>query len=248
MTIKDILRILLPKIKFIVIFPVVFVIAITTYMSLTEPPTYTATTQVMLLKVGEFITPESIEKAEKLMDTYVKLAGNPDVKLKTDEDMAKLFADENEENPKAPGYRVSLVANHEEYTLYVTATSKNPAVSSNAANIYATNVMEFLRSTMQSEDSTIIVSATPPASPGGNRMSVVSLIAGVLGLAVGAGIVLVLNSMDETIRTAEDLAECIDVMVLAEIPEIPREKKNTIKIRQKKYEDGRVSSTREDKE
>lgn len=245
MTIKDTLRILLPKIKFIVIFPVIFVIAATAFVSLTSRPTYSATTQLMLLKVGEFITPESIDKAEKLMDTYVKLASNPDVRAKTDKDMESLFANDTEETEtsRSYSYGINLVSNPTEYTLYITATSDNPAVASNAANLYASNVKDFLRTTMQSNEATIIVAATPAKDPQGNRMSLIALAAGVIGLVSGAGIVLIMDSMDETIKNAEDLTKFVDIMVLAEVPKIEREKKNSIKIRHKKYADGRVTTS-----
>ncbi len=247
MTIKDTLRILLPKIKFIVIFPVIFVIAATGFVSLTGRPTYSATTQLMLLKVGEFITPESIDKAEKLMDTYVKLASNPDVRVRTDKDMASLFSEgageAPEESKQEYSYNISLVSNPTEYTLYITATSDNPAVASNAANLYASNVKEFLQTTMQSNEATIIVAATPAREPQGNRMSLIALAAGVIGLVAGAGIVLIMDSMDETIKNAEDLTKYVDVMVLAEVPKIEKEKKNGIRIRQKKYADGHISTS-----
>ena len=242
MTIKDTLRILLPKIRFIVIFPVIFVILATAFVSLTGSPTYSSTTQLMLLKVGEFITPESIDKAEKLMDTYVKLASNPDVRMRTDEDMKALFADE-EGSGNQYSYGIGLVSNPTEYTLYITATSSNPAVASNAANLYASNVKEFLQTTMQSNEATIIVAATPAREPEGNRMSLIAIAAGVVGLVVGAGIVLVMDSMDETIKNAEDLTKYVDVMVLAEVPKIEREKRNSIKIRHKKYSDGHVTTS-----
>lgn len=246
MTIKDTLRILLPKIKFIVIFPVIFVIAATAFVSITGSPTYSSTTQLMLLKVGEFITPESIDKAEKLMDTYVKLASNPDVRAKTDSDMEGLFAEETEEGVAAAqyGYSISLVSNPTEYTLYITATSNNPAVASNAANLYASNVKEFLQKTMQSNEATIIVAAIPSREPQGNRMSLIALASGVIGIVLGAGIVLVMDSMDETIKSAEDLTKYVNVMVLAEVPKIEKEKKSAIKIRQKKYADGHISTTK----
>ena len=183
MTVKDTLRILLPKIKFIVIFPVIFVILATAFVSVTGQPTYQATTQLMLLKVGEFITPESIDKAEKLMDTYVKLASNPEVEKSTERDMAGIFDGEGEKEGECKyDYDISLVSNPTEYTLYITAKAHNPAVASNAANLYATNVKNFLQTTMQSDDATIIVSATPPERPQGNRMSIIALVFGVIGL------------------------------------------------------------------
>ena len=248
MTVKDTLRILLPKIKFIVIFPVIFVILATAFVSVTGQPTYEATTQLMLLKVGEFITPESIDKAEKLMDTYVKLASNPEVARKTELDMSGIFEGEGENEGECKyDYSINLVSNPTEYTLYITATSSNPAVSSNAANLYATNVKNFLQTTMQSDEATIIVAATPPTRPEGNRMSIIALVFGVIGLVVGAGIVLVMDSMDETIKNAEDLTKYVDVMILAEVPRIEREKKSAIKVRHKKYADGRVSVTTDEK-
>lgn len=239
MTFKELLHILLPKMKIIVIFPVVLVILATTYISLTSRPVYSATTELMLLKTGEYVGPTEVDTAEKLIETYTKLAGNPSVKAETKKNLESLFC--NEEGEELIPYSISLSLAEDEFTLYITATSNNPAMASNAANIYATNVQLYLQEMMEADSATIIVPATPPTQPAGNRMAIIALVAGVVGFGLGVLLIIALEFMDDTVKTGEDLAKVADVLILAEVPKIQtNDKESLIKIKHKKYSDGRV--------
>ena len=239
MTIKELLHVLLPKMKIIVIFPVVLVIAVTGFISLTTKPVYSATTELMLLKTGEYVGPTEVDTAEKLIETYTKLAANPTVKNNTLKNLESLLC--NQEGETLAPYSISLSLKKEEFTLYITATSPNPAMASNAANLYATNIQLYLQEMMEADSATIIVAAEPPEIPAGNRMSIIALVAGVVGLGLGVLLILALEFMDDTVKTGEDLAKISDVLILAEIPKIQTdEKENVLKIKHKKYSDGRT--------
>ena len=94
---------------------------------------------------------------------------------------------------------------------------------------------------MEADSATIIVSAEPPANPAGNRMAIIAVVAGVIGLGIGVLLILALEFMDDTVKTGEDLAKISDVLILAEVPKIQTgDKENTIRIKHKKYTDGRV--------
>lgn len=225
--------------KIIVIFPVILVMAVTAFVSLTTRPMYSATTELMLLKTGEYVGPTEVETAEKLIETYTKLAGNPAVKAETERNLRSLYC--NEEGEELIPYGISLTLAEEEFTLYITATSSNPAMASNAANIYATNVQLYLQKMMEADSATIIVPATPPERPAGNRMAIIAMVAGIVGLGLGILLIVAIEFMDDTVKTGEDLAKVTDVLILAEVPKVQiGERDSLIKVKHKKYSDGRV--------
>ena len=66
-----------------------------------------------------------------------------------------------------------------------------------------------------------ISTADPPIRPDGPRTVLVVLAATCLGLGVGAGLALLLDSRDRTIRTREQVEDMLDLECLAVVPRVP---------------------------
>ncbi|MEM9140579.1 MAG: AAA family ATPase, partial [Pseudomonadota bacterium] len=71
---------------------------------------------------------------------------------------------------------------------------------------------------LQSADARLLSAASPPLAPSGPNSKKVLVVASVLGLSLGIALVMLLESMDRTYRTARELSEATGLPVLASLP------------------------------
>lgn len=108
--------------------------------------------------------------------------------------------------------------------LELTVSDRSPTGAAGLANAVTdqlATVIEEIEAPANGEPSpvrvTILKEATPPLAPASPRLPV-SIVAGLLaGLILGVGIALLLETLDVTVKNADDLARVTDVPVLATI-------------------------------
>lgn len=149
---------------------------------------------------------------QKLVSTYGEL-------VKT-----RIVADEVIENLKLDmSYKefrekvnVNLVKDTEIIKLEVMDT--NPVLAAEIANVTAQVFMQNVKDIMMVENIQVIDEAQVPDTPIKPRANLNMAIAGVLGLMMGIFLVFLLEYLDSTIKTPDDVERYLDLPVIGTIP------------------------------
>ena len=140
MDFRDIIKVILRKMKFIVIFPVVFVMVVSCYVYMTQSPRYTSTTTLYLINTGSSASTSDVNYAEKLISDYVLLAKNSTVR----ENAAKALGESS-----VSAYGISVAPDEDTHVIRISATADNPATAANVANVYASCAITYLRDILE---------------------------------------------------------------------------------------------------
>lgn len=210
MTLADILDIIFKRIKILVIIPVVFFAASMFYSFEMVAPTYTATTTFMVLNQTYYdsITYNDLMIGEILINDYQFLAKTRTVSLTAAQSLGY-------ENSAGCTIAISGVTNTRFVNLSVTCTE--PEKAANMANAITEELSKRISDIMKIDNITIVEPARVPLSPSGPIKSKIVMTATVIGLAIAAGIVILLEFMDNTIQSSDDIEKYLGIPVLAQI-------------------------------
>lgn len=102
--------------------------------------------------------------------------------------------------------------------LTVQVTSTNPNFSSQVANAVAQATVQEVQTLTQQRDLQVVDSAVPTNLPVAPKTKTNVAIALVLGLMVGGGLAFLLEYLDDSLRTEEDVKRVLDLPVLTAVP------------------------------
>ena len=209
MTIADILDIVFKRIKILVIIPVVFFAASMFYSFEMIAPTYTATTTFMVLNQTYYdsITYNDLMIGEVLISDYQFLAKTSTVYRKAAEDI--------QQDVSGCSVDISGVANTRMVRLSVTSTK--PDVAANFANALTEELVNRISEIMKIENITIVEPAIIPTYPSGPAKTKIVMSATMVGVVLAVGIVVLLEFMDNTIQSSDDIEKYLGIPVLAQI-------------------------------
>ncbi len=111
------------------------------------------------------------------------------------------------------------VANTDLVTIAV--TSPNPAWSSRVANAVADTTVKNINKVTQQRDLEVVDPGTTPTLPVSPKTKTNVAIALVLGLMVGGGLAFLLEYLDDSLKTEDDVKRVLDLPVLTLVPNIP---------------------------
>lgn len=209
MTLADILDIVFKRIKILVIIPVVFFAASMFYSFEMVAPTYTATCTFMVLNQTYYdsITYNDLMIGEVLISDYQFLAKTSTVYRKAAEDI--------QQDVRGCAVDISGVSNTRMVKLSVTSTK--PDVAANFANALTQELVNRISEIMKIENITIVEPAIIPTSPSGPVKTKIVMSATLIGVIMAAGIVFLLEFMDNTIQSSDDIEKHLGIPVLAQI-------------------------------
>lgn len=209
MTLADILDIIFKRIKILVIIPVVFFAASMFYSFEMVAPTYTATCTFMVLNQTYYdsITYNDLMIGEVLINDYQFLAKTSTVYQKAQEDV----------NDSLYGCTVDISGVYNTRMVKLSVTSTEPEKSANFANALTQELVNRISEIMRIENITIVEPARIPTAPSGPIKTKIVMTATAIGVAMAAGIVLLLEFMDNTIQSSDDIEKHLGIPVLAQI-------------------------------
>ena len=103
--------------------------------------------------------------------------------------------------------------------IQITVTDHDPLMAKRLADTAATVFMDKVVQVMKVDNVNVIDVAQVPLNPVKPNVRLNTLVAGLLGLMVALGITFLLEFMDQTIKTAEDVARFLDLPVLGSVPD-----------------------------
>lgn len=211
LTLRDILKAILERIGFVAIIPAVVVIITAFVCWNVLPPTYTATTTMYVLNRAseETISYTDVNTSTLLVNDYQALASSNRVV----DGAANMIGLENLED-----YKVSISLQSSTRLISVDVEGADPAMTANVANAIAANLSDCILDVMKVENISIIDAAVPPIEPSGPKSLRNTALAGLIGLVLSVGIVVLIEAMNTKIRTADDVQEFLKLPVLTQIP------------------------------
>ena len=209
------------KIEIILIVLIFAIIGVVYTLGFTTPM-YSASTTLVLASSGRSeglidttitsSTATEITVNSKLVSTYSELVKSKNIlrqvisnlKMKIDEDVLR------------KSVAVSSVKDTE--LIQITVKNENPSYSAQIANEIAKVFTDKVKEIYKIENVKIVDEAEVPNEPSNISHKKDVLIFALIGLAVSVGYVLLINMLDTTVKTPEDIEEMFKLPVLAAIP------------------------------
>lgn len=182
-------------------------------------PEYETFTTLMVGRPKDYQSESKIEYNElllnqKLVHTYGVLVESRDVSDKVIKNLDLDMSFQDFSNKVG----VTLVKDTE--IIKIQVTDKDPEVATNIANETASVFMDSVVKFMNVENIQVIDEAQVPNNPVKPRPMLNMAIAGVLGLMVGVFVSFLLEFLDTTIKTPEDVEDHLDLSVIGAIPKM----------------------------
>jgi len=149
---------------------------------------------------------------QKLVKTYSVIAKSDRV---LDRVIEKLEIDMK---PSQLKDKITVTSEGETEIIRITVQDKDPGFAMDLANALAQVFMEQVVSIMKLDNVQIIDVAKIPEEPVKPRPLLNTAIAGVLGVMLGMGVVFLIEYLDNTIKTPEDIERYLGLPVLGIIP------------------------------
>lgn len=207
----------------IIVLPIVAIIVSWGVSQYIIEPEYETFTTMMVGKPEEHLNESKLEYNElilnqKLVSTYGEIVKSRRVTDKVIENLDLTVSYENFRNKVS----VNLINDTEIIKLQVTDT--DPVLAAEIANETAQVFMGEVQSIMNIENVQIIDPAQVAENPFKPRTLMNMAIAGVLGLMIAVFIAFLIEFMDNSIKTPEDVENHLGLAVLGTIPKIEEEK------------------------
>lgn len=214
MTLKQIFTLILNRIYIIVAIPLVAVIATIVVVFNFVEPSYTAFTTIYVYnKSDEGVTQSDLNASLALTSDYKEIAMSYSVL----DAVAKDYGYESKAELRRD-YDISVSTITDTRMMKISVTGKNRTKVDDVANsighyfkINAMNIMDL-------DNIEVVDMAKEQTKPSAPNKNASILIAGVVGLLLALAIVLLVEALNTTIRTPEDVEKVLGLPILAKIP------------------------------
>lgn len=226
MDLRDLFKVLKKRKYILIVLPLVAMITSAVISWYFIPPAYEAATTLMVGKSqpGQALAMDyaQILANKQLVKTYREIAQSRVISQRIIRE-ADLSISTAELNKKI---RVELVEDTE--LIEIKVQDYIPEQAQRVANIAAKVFMEKISSISEAENVKILDPAVLPKAPFKPNKKLNVLIAGIVGIMVSLGLIILLEYMDTTIKSAEDVNKYLDIPVLGTIPNIAKHKKGEL--------------------
>ncbi|HEY3315430.1 MAG TPA: Wzz/FepE/Etk N-terminal domain-containing protein [Bacillota bacterium] len=177
-------------------------------------PVYSASTTLMVLKKDTPVDYTTLLMNRQLVKTYGEIAKSRTVAEHVIADMGLGIP----VSSLQAAIHVSPVKDTE--IIQVSVEDTAPAEAASIANAVARDFIKQVIQIMKVENVQVVDPAIEPTTPIKPRPKLNMAVAGVLGVMVGVGLAFVLEYLDNTVKSPEDVRRFLDLPVLGTIPVI----------------------------
>ena len=215
LTIKDVFKIILRRIWLIVLVPLFAVIVTTVLVYYVITPVYTATTSLYVLNKQNA---ENVINYSDLQSSSLLTA-----------DYRELILSKRVLSAVAEQYGIDVETMQEDFDIKVTSanntrvieisvTSGDPVLAANLANAIGKEFSVTVVEIMDANNVNFVDVAEPPVEPSAPQKLMTIAIAGIAAFMLAIGIALLVEMLNTTIRTADDVEQALGLTVLARVP------------------------------
>lgn len=213
MTLLELIELLKKRLALVVALPVAFGLIAAVYCFLFMPNEYTATTSMYVLSTR---ADDTANVASSDLSASQMLAN----------DVAKLFTSDRitRETLEATGldslsdYSVGVESSTTTRVITLRVTGPDPRNAAAIANTMADRVSDIAREVMGIEAVNVLDSAQVPTSPSGPRRLMYVAVACMAGLFAAVAIVVLADTLDTRVRSADEISDLIGVPVIGRFP------------------------------
>jgi capsular exopolysaccharide synthesis family protein len=200
--------------KWIVIGVFLAFVVTTAVVSKTLQKVYATDSTLLVALPADRASFDSVQASQAIARSYADIIESPNV--------AQLVSERLPDRPTAQSILNETTFEPVEQTQLLRITVEDPSAqrAKQIADAWADVVTEYARARLQSTTGatvTIADRAPLPTSPARPKPTLYTLVAGMLGLALGLGLAFVRDRLDRRLRTSDDVEERFDVPVLARI-------------------------------
>ncbi|HPT34795.1 MAG TPA: Wzz/FepE/Etk N-terminal domain-containing protein, partial [Bacillota bacterium] len=207
---RDLWHMVVNRWQFIVVIPLVAMLisAVVSIFFITPQYQSSATLLVLKQQPEQSLQYSDLQISRQLVQTYREIARSRRV-LDSVIDNLKLDYSYGQLREK-----VEVTSVRDTEVIHITVTDPNPRLARRIANQVADSFKAQTEEIMQLESVTILDYAVIPSRPVSPRIPLNIAIALVVGLMVAAGLVFLLEYLDNTVKTPEDVQEYLGLPVL----------------------------------
>ena len=216
MELRDLFEIVRKRLGLIVLITVVSLLisAVVSFFLLDE--VYETSTTLMVGKIQNnqtnTIEYNDILANQKLVNTYSEIAKSDRVLDKVIEKLQLQL------RPSNLRQKISVASVKETEIIRITVEDTDPGFATDLANAIAEVFMKEVVDIMKLDNVQVIDVAKVPEEPVKPKPLLNIVIAGVLGLMLGLGVVFLIEYLDNTIKVSEDIEKYLELPVLGVIP------------------------------
>lgn len=155
-----------------------------------------------------------VQMYQKLLTTYAEVLKTDDI---IESSMKKIHMDEN---IKGVEKNLKVTPRADTQILEVSYTDTNKLEAANFLNSLTSNFMKESKKLIPNGNIQIIQKVKTPEKAVSPNKALNILVAFILGLIVGVGVALLLEFLDNTFKSKDELEKALDLPVLATIPDV----------------------------
>lgn len=209
----ELLYIIKSRFWIIIFAGIIGALAVSLYSSFMVTPSYTSKTQLYILSKTEATTKlTDIQVGSQLTQDYLILSKSRSV---VNQVIENLYLDTTYEEIIG---RVSVSNPNNTRILEIEVNYPNAFMAKSIADEFARVSAEQIANIMSTDKPTIVDEGSLPLEPSSPNVMKNAIIAGILAAILTAGIVIVLNIMDDTIKGSEDVEKYLNLSTLGLIP------------------------------
>ena len=219
MELRDILRVLKNGKWILIILPLVSMLTSGIFSYFVITPVYKSSTTLMVGKTysgenGPLLQYNDILTANQLVKTYSQIAKSRTVAEKIIE-LEKL-----DMTPGVFSGKIDVQPVRDTQLIQISIEDSNPNKAARLANVSGQVFIKKVVEVMKLDNVNIVDPAVPPQLPEKPNKRMNIMIAGVVGLMAAVGLVFLLEFLDQTIKSSEDINRYLELPVLGVIPKI----------------------------
>jgi capsular exopolysaccharide synthesis family protein len=179
------------------------------------PKVYTATSSLVVVQKENAATFDAVQAAQVTARTYSDIVSAPVIAAQ----VARTLG--HGESQTSVSSAISVTPVSETQLLRITAEDRDAGKAQALANTYASAVIEYIRQNVGSTvgaNVALASAATRPTSPSRPKPALYVLVAAILGLCFGVGAAFLAERLDTGLRSAEEVRERFDELILARMP------------------------------
>ncbi|HZS94347.1 MAG TPA: polysaccharide biosynthesis tyrosine autokinase [Chloroflexota bacterium] len=192
------------------------------YAASKQAPTYSATTLLLVHEKSSSDPYTTILASDQLLQTYLNLMQAPSVVDRAAKSVPGVSAAELSSGLKVSNPGVST------QILQVQVSNTSPTVATKLANAVAKSFIAVHRSFAKSNDVSVFQPAIPPTKPSSPSPRIFGLIGALAGILLAVVIALIMELMDDRVRTAADAERVTGWTPIASLPNRPKDRGLTV--------------------